>query len=60
MFIEGFFTALGAIAAIAAVGVGVSIVVGVPFVFYMKRNLKIWKYWIGLIKRHNERHPHEG
>ena len=59
MFVEGFFTALGAMAAIAAVGVTLSIVVGVPSFFYMKRNLRIWKEMYEVIKRHNERHPHE-
>lgn len=59
MFITGFYTALGAMAAIAAVGIVTSIVVGIPLYFYLKKNLKIWQEMYGVIKRHNERHPHE-
>ncbi len=59
MFVDGFISALGFMAAIAAVGAALSIVVGIPFYFYMKKNLKIWQEMYGVIKRHNERHPHE-
>lgn len=59
MFVEGFFTALGAMAAIAAVSIVTSIVVGIPLYLYWKKNVVIWKEMFNVIKRHNERHPHE-
>lgn len=55
MFVEGFITALGAMAAIAAVSIVTLIVVGIPSYFYLKKNLKVWREMFDVIQRANER-----
>jgi hypothetical protein len=50
-FVSGFFAVLGGVAALAAIG----LVLTIPISLYLRKNLKIWKEMYGVIKRANER-----
>lgn len=53
-FVSGFFTALGAMAAIAAVGIVTSIVVGIPTYLYFKKRVGVFVEMYNVIKRYND------
>ena len=54
MFVEGFFTALGALAAIAAVVAGSSIILGIPSYLYFRKQYVIFKEMFRVIQKYND------
>lgn len=54
MFVEGFTTALGAIAAIAVVTVGGCLIIGIPTYLYLRKHIKTAKEMYEVFKKAQE------